>query len=322
MNKLAYMTAAMAALLFSACSSDGEEAASQEQTAAVTVALSLPDGMSSRAENGDGTKANDLYYTLYDVNKSAVTAYTGVKETNFFTNGSLQNTLTLQLVVGKTYYLAFWAQNADAPYTFDWSNATVSMNYEDGTPANAEARDAFFNWATVTMTGPETISVELYRPFAQVNIGTNDYNAAVAAGTTVTKTAIEITADTYATLNLLTGAASDPVAVKFGQTAMPTDDKGFPTQEDANAKAPDTGWTWLSMNYLLMNAVDATNSGGNEVIGKITLSTDQTEDKEYANIPVKRNYRTNIMGTLLTATAEFIVEIKPDFDTPDFDEVQ
>lgn len=322
MKKFAFMTAAMAAMLLSACSSSSEEAPAEEQSATVTIDLSLPSEMASRAVNGDGYKANDLYYTLYDYRKQPITAYTGVKIADFFTNGSLKNTLSLRLVVGKTYYLAFWAQNANAPYTFDWDNATVNMNYTDGTPANAEERDAFFNWASVTMTEAKTLSVQLYRPFAQVNIGTNDYKAAVAAGTTVAQSAITITADSYSTLNLLTGKASGETAVKFGLTALPSDDNGFPTSEPANAAAPDTDWTWLSMNYLLMDNEDATNSSGNELISKITFSTDQTDDKEYANIPVKRNYRTNIMGSLLTTSATFIVEIKPDFQTPDYDITQ
>ncbi len=322
MKKYRFMTTVMAAMLFAACSSHTEEGPVQEQEAILAIDIALPSDLGSRAVNGDGYKANDLYYTLYDADNKAVPAFTGVMKANFFTNGSLENTLTLRLVMGKTYHIAFWAQNANAPYTFDWDKAEVSMNYTDGTPANSEARDAFFNWATVTMNEAKNLSVELYRPFAQLNIGTNDYVAARAAGTTVTQTAITLSADTYTTLNLLTGKASGETAVKFGLADMPNDDNGFPTSEPANAEAPDTGWTWLSMNYLLMDNEDPTNSNGNELISKVTMSSDQTNDKEYANIPVKRNYRTNIMGSLLTTTATITVEIKPGFQTPDFDEKQ
>ena len=65
------------------------------------------------------------------------------------------------------------------------------------------------------------------------------------------------------------------------------------------------------MNYLLV-AADKTNvdiefsynNGGNYVY-------------EFPNVPVQRNYRTNIYGSILTSDVEVNVVIEPAFNEPD-----
>ena len=41
-------------------------------------------------------------------------------------------------------------------------------------------------------------------------------------------------------------------------------------------------------------------------------------NRSYSNVPVQRNFRTNIYGHILTDQADITVEIKPDFQTPDY----
>ncbi|MBQ7311466.1 MAG: hypothetical protein IJW88_08060, partial [Alistipes sp.] len=75
----------------------------------------------------------------------------------------------------------------------------------------------------------------------------------------------------------------------------------------------------LSMNYLLPGTVDA----------EYTFKGERSDNSEvvftgttYTNVPVKANYRTNILGKLLTASTEFTVTIEKDFFEPDKDIVQ
>ena len=41
-------------------------------------------------------------------------------------------------------------------------------------------------------------------------------------------------------------------------------------------------------------------------------------NRTFTNVPVQRNYRTNIYGSLLTNTADFNVVIAPEFNDPDY----
>jgi hypothetical protein len=66
------------------------------------------------------------------------------------------------------------------------------------------------------------------------------------------------------------------------------------------------------MNYLLVAADKATvdiefsyNNGGNYVF-------------DYTFVPVQRNYRTNIYGSILTSDVEVKVVIEPAFNDPDY----
>jgi hypothetical protein len=66
----------------------------------------------------------------------------------------------------------------DAPYTVTFAdeiaNAKMEVNYT-GIKSNDETLDAFYAVKQFTVNGAQTETVELRRPFAQLNIGTNDY---------------------------------------------------------------------------------------------------------------------------------------------------
>lgn len=144
-----------------------------------------------------------------------------------------------------------------------------------------------------------SISQELRRPFAQINIGTDDFDAAAAAGYTVSESTIGVA--TYKTLNLLSGEVSDPVTATFVKKPIPTEDSKF----SVNSK----DYKYLSMSYVLVPKDKET----------VDIAFDYTlTNRTFTNVPVQRNYRTNIYGSLLTNTADFNVEIVPRFNDPDY----
>ncbi len=287
---------AIASLLMLGTSCSSEEVAPVTSESAVTLSVTLPDGIQSRAF-GDGTTAQKLQMLVLD-GETALPVFTGADPTVLSTDINLTKQVTLRLAAGKTYKVVCWAAAEGAPYTFDPATRTVTANYE-GALTGDEKLDAFYAAQDITVTGNTTETVKLYRPFAQLNIGTNDLAAAKAAGFDA-KT-VKVTVPTYKSLNLVTGAveAGDPVAVPFGEGALPTGEN-----------FPKTGYEYLSMNYLLMSAdkqlvdLEFTVKAADGSIRTLPVSA----------VPVQRNYRTNIYGSLLTNSVNINVEIVPAFE--------
>ena len=199
----------------------------------------------------------------------------------------------------------FWADAADAPYTFDADNQTVSINYASVT-SNLENRDAFFaHEDALHVTGTINKTIQLKRPFAQLNIGATDYAAAETAAFKTASSAVKVNHVANA-INIRTGVATGDKTITFADAPVPDDSETFHvTGVDAD---------YLAMNYLLVN--DDKQLVDVEFTAKSTKG--ETITRSYANVPVQRNYRTNIYGNILTEEANFNIEIVPDFETPDY----
>lgn len=308
MKLLSYLTSAVTGmLLFSSCSSDEfiEQITSSDE-GNVSFSLQLPADLSTRAF-GDGYKATTLTFAVYESGVNPVKPIIVSQDEYVFTD--LHTTVNFRLANGKTYDIIFWADApveapAVNPYTFDPEKQTISVNYS-GVATNAEDRDAFFAAVRgLKVTGPVNETVTLYRPFAQINLGTTDLDeSTVKEAYPNLRSSLETTA--YQTLHLLTGAVSEPVGVVYNLASAP-DDEVFPKGVE---------YDYLSMNYLLVDAAKAI------VDCKYTFynAMDPVYTLTVSNVPVQRNYRTNIFGALLTSDAEFSIEIVPPFLKPDND---
>ena len=296
MKKSAFSLLVMAAsLAFTSCSSDDVFTPTGEGDVTVSFTAQLPGAPQGRAF-GDGTTATQLTYALYEVGENGDLTLIGEPDKSK-TFADLKTTVTLKLVNGKGYKVLFWADAAaGSPYSFDAASQTITADYT-GVVSNVEARDAFFAVKEIEkVTGPVSETVTLKRPFAQVNVGTDDLDAP-AVGDLDLKS--KLTTKAYTKLNLLTGEASDQTDVTFDFAAAPQGET-FPV----------TGYGYLSMNYLLVPAdkelIDMTftiNDGAKEM-----------KSLDIKNVPVQRNYRTNIYGSLLTSEFNYNVVIEP---TPD-----
>ena len=75
-----------------------------------------------------------------------------------------------------------------------------------------------------------------------------------------------------------------------------------------------TAWT-LTMDYVLTTkATESVSDSDKDVVDLnwvVKHGTNQITSMDFSNIPLKRNYRTNITGALLTNTATYNVEILP-----------
>ncbi len=293
---LSTFTIAAAALLVTSCNDEMDNGLKTGDEGTVTFTAQLPSEMGTRAF-ADGLTAKHLQYAVYEAGQSTPLPVFG-DETTVVGEAEMVNlkkSVTLKLTSGKSYDVIFWADaTTDSPYTFNPASQEVSVDYSK-VNNNSDNCDAFFKKETITVSGNQSVDVKLTRPFAQVNIGTDDFDAAKASGLEVTQT--EVVAKAFATLNLATGKVADEADRTFTMKAIPTASDGeFPVAG---------GYKYLSMDYLLVGADKATVD--------VAFNYGGPQSRTFTNVPVQRNYRTNIYGSLLTNTTDFNVVIEPAF---------
>ena len=287
------------AMIATSCQQEVDLGVNAGETATVSFNINAP---ASRAFS-DGTTATVLQYAVYDANGTELTALTKSLEKQNAETINISTTVNLQLVTGNTYAVIFWAAAPNAPYTVNFAEQTMTVDYSNAA-SNDENRDAFYKYHTFTVKGAQTETIELRRPFAQLNIGTNDYAAAASAGYTPETSSVTVK-NIYKTLNLNEGNVSNPVAVTFAENAIPTGET-FPV----------AGYDYLAMNYLLVDErvnieVEFSYKDAGAVQGE------ETKTRTVGSVPVERNHRTNLYGSILTSDVAINVIIKPEYETPD-----
>ena len=343
MKKTLFLAVAAVTALFSACSSD-ELASSANDSNVVNVSFSanFDQVMPTRSVSGesDGTAATKLYVAVYNADKQLIKAISHIGTEagglDFVTVSGKAATVNFQLVKGQTYNFVFWAQNPSATaLAFDAENKKVTINYDK---ANDETLDAFTAHVNdLTVTGAIQQSVTLKRPWAQVNFGATqaDVKAAHLAGIDIKKTKVTVN-NVFKTLNLLDGTVADPQTADFelalnaipaGQNQIAVDIDGSNTQNYGKLTVNATDYAYMGLNYLLVGGENDTQS-----LIKADLSlykegddTNPVNKLAFSNVPVQRNYRTNIVGNLLTSQVLFNITIDPMYDddiNPVFAEVK
>ena len=309
----------LAALTTAACQKeDFGDATPAGQEVDVTLDLLAP--QIGTKSYGDGTTAKTVYVHVYQqdthgnltyIQPAAEGASLKTPSQSLTLNG-LKATYSTRLVTGQTYTFVFWAQADNAPYTYNTATKTITVNYASAA-GNDESRDAFYNvLPNVKIEGAYTASVQLARPFAQLNFGAADYEEAKAAGLTVTKAMVTLT-HAATSLNLLDGTTAGDETVTFASAALPADPNAILT-------AGGKDYKYVAMDYVLVGKSAKTLS---DVTLTLTATGTQSTTPEftYSNVPLQANYRTNIVGNLFTSPAEVQIEITPGFETPDNDVV-
>ena len=303
MKSFKYLAAAALTLLAVGCNKEQVTEVPDGQMVDVTFTAALPGEMATKAL-GDGQTAKNLYVSVYE-NDAKKTHLGDLDKTATFTD--LKTQVKFSLVKGKTYNFVFWAQAEDAPYEVtDLKNIKVK-NYT--TDANDEKRDAFYaTRKELKVNGALTETIKLYRPFAQVNFATADYADAKKAGfnpavSSFTASEAATTFDTFAE------EGKDKVEVALTETEIPAD-----VLKTLDGKT----YTRLAMNYLIPVGKQG-ESHNIDVAATFKANNGEAVTVSAPNAPVQNNYRTNILGNLLTSQVIFNVEIVPIFNEPDND---
>ena len=292
MKKLFFGMLAIVAMIATSCQQETDLGVNAGETAAVSFNVGTP----TRAYS-DGQKAVNLQYHVYTEDGVLLANLSG---TATLEGGSAN--VKLDLSTGDTYNVFFWA-DAAGYYSVDREAKTVTVNYANAV-SNDENRDAFFAYHKIeNVQAGQVENVELKRPFAQLNIGTNDYEKMVNAGREIKYVQVATTA--YKTFLFAENEVADEVEVTYAYATLPE-----------NETFHVGGYKYMAMNYLLVGSTKSlvevkvnfsTNADGSNYNNQLTVGS----------VPVQRNYRTNIYGSLLTNNVDVNVDIKPGYDNDD-----
>lgn len=329
MNKKLFlgMFAAAGMLLATSCSNDELDVVQSGNEAQVTFSLAAEGGIATRAIS-DGTGADLLYYAIFDADRKLITTINGstaglLKKEDAFPNGSKEDNVEVTLAKGQEYTAVFWAQDKDCKaytVTAETDGLKVDVDYEGDN--NDETRDAFFKAETFKVTGNTEIDVVLKRPFAQINVGVTeaDWKAAVESGIEITESKVVIK-NAATSINLLDGTVSGEEEVTYDFATIPAKFATAETLEvDVNRDGTiqdDEKYKYLSMSYILTdNDAERTTLEADGL--QFTFSPENGEDIVFDEglhaVPVQRNWRTNILGKILTGDIQFNIEIDQRFD--------
>lgn len=309
---------AMASMLFAtSCSQDeliNESATSDFVNA--TFSIGTSDGIATRATIGNGTKADKVACAVYDKYGKELEELYKVVDVQ-----GMKATYEVRLAKGQAYRVAFFAYNsaANAYNVENLKNITVIGDQN----SNIENRDAFTNYVDVEAT-VDAINkdVTLYRPFAQLNLGVDDteWNDAVNAGVEVSKSKIVVT-NVYNQFSAYDNAiveGAQSMTMTFAMNEIPNESLEVDVNRDGIIGSDET-FHYLALNYLLVG--DAGSEKSLTDVEFVWENQDASKTNNptthFKNIPVQRNYRTNIIGKLLTNPATFNIVIDERFnDSP------
>ena len=298
MKKLIYLLLAMP-LLFTSCSKD--EKMASEETVQVSFSTELPKRIGTRAGTTD-LNVNKVVCAVFEDGEEIIT----LREVITIQEGE-DIVFAPRLIKGRTYDVVFWAMK-DKNYNV---NDMTAITRASETTAAESDFDAFTESVEVEVTGSKSETVTLKRPLAQLNLGVtlDDWNAVASEETFGMKpTKMIITLTGKDTFNALTGATTG-------------EDKEVTYTLDVSGEdlvAGDETYKNIAMCYVYPDA-------GQENIDITYTIYDQDdnvirEDVTIQNIPLENNYRTNVVGGLLTGTITYTITFEKDFNTTENNE--
>ena len=309
MKKCFLLMAGIILLVFAACQSDELANGGRNGEVAASFSVQLPgngnNAVTRAATAGDGTSVNRCIMEIY-LNDELYSRQIGAIQPDGLTAG-----FDVRLVTSQTYKFVFWADHVesvedeaiktDLHYnTADLRNISMQGDYNGSGKDNT--RDAFFASLEKLVTNAFSESVELTRPFGQLNIKTEDL---ASIPDNQKEAFVPVTAglsfkNLYTGFNAATGnLLGEPTAVAYNAASDVVDANGN-----------------LTVDYLF-----APNTAGGQHLVNMTLAVynaagGQITTKALNNIPVQRNYKTNVTGNLLTVDGKVNVMVTPAFSSP------
>ena len=297
MKKFLLMAVVAFGMLATACSKD--EVAQPVVGGEESIATFTVEAPVMATRYGEGTTATQLSWAVYDKTHNLL-----FQSTEAVVMSGLKATVKIPFVNGMAYNILFWAESENSPYSVKWAEKSVA--YKNASQlANDENYDAFFCYFTELgeVTGPVNEDVELKRPFAQLRIATNDTADAEKSGITVTDTKVTI-AKTYTAFDFVAGDVT-------GETSTVE----FAYNDNAKKAAGQIVVGGNTYDLLTVNYLFGYKGDKKLVDAKLTYKYGSNEvSADFSSVPIQQNYRTNIIGSLLTSEGKFNIEIEDGFD--------
>ena len=285
----------------------------------VTFEVSTGDLATKASAIADASNITVLHWELYGPDIRNASAPYG-EDTVIDTDRDKKFTVELRLVADQEYNIVFWAETAEGSKHYVTKDLRkVEINTYADESANDETRAAFFavhNFVTENGVSVKE-DVTLYRPFSQINLGATTYETSlnlvnggkVIVGTSeMTVNSIANAFNTLDGVGQVQGAFDGKVTFKAAATPNKTAD-----QDQKLLTVNGEDYFWIGMNYLIVEGnTDAVNVD-------VKLATNMGEvNHSIGNVPIKENYRTNILGDFLTTGAKFDIVVDETFESPDY----
>ena len=310
MKKIMLFASALAGLFFAAsCQQENLEPVMSGNT--VTYTIKVPETVATKALGDNIDAVTELHYEVYRTAGERVTYFTGEDHLLYHETATLRNgeaTINLELINDQNFTILFWAQVPENGI-YDPTDLTKVSVMQEAT-ANQEKYAAFSNvdhivWGDDNLVGRE---VELKRAISQLNIattpasltGVNDrFNNAITLKTSnVTVTGLSTSFDVA---NQEAGEISNAAFV-FADYAVPTNPE---TLNPETLEVNDDEYVYVAMNYVGF----AKKAGSTVKVAYEFTTSEGTIDNVIDNVPVKANYRTNIIGNLVTVNSDYTITL-------------
>lgn len=281
-------------LLFTSCQND--EQAVSEETVQVSFTAGLPQQMGTRASS---TPSVDKLYCAVFENGVEITA---LRETIDIVDDQ-DLVFAPRLIRGRTYDIAFWASKDGA---YNVTNMK-SIYRNQGVPE--EKFDAFTACTSITVNGNASQSITLYRPLAQLNLGVTqedwDGVANLATFNMIPKY-ITLTIDEGKdTFNALQGVATG-------------NDRNLTynlTVSGAGFSCKGNTYKNIAMCYVLAESEKQTINVSYSIYDEDGDAIQ--ENASIIHVPLQQNYKTNVVGGLLTGNITYSISFDDVFQTDD-----
>ena len=313
MKKILLFASALAGLfLAGSCQRENLEPQADKQ---VTFTIEAPAAMQTKAI-ADGLNVDELIYEVWITGQSqnvtdlsgATRLYQAKTDKKTVAAGKVSFKITLDLVNDQNFTVLFWAQKKgiNVYNTANLTGVTYTNTAANAYSANDNQLDAFYGKAFVSDGQTATPTVTLKRPFAQVNLCTlnnkdaaqtsDNYNISLVSS----KMALVKVPTVF---NVATSAATEEKPMEFAANTVPSGDDKMIT---VNGKE----YFYAGMNYVF--------AGSNitltyDIQTKLNGTVDANINNTIQNVPLKENYRTNIVGNLLTSKVDYEIIVDAEF---------
>ena len=241
--------------------------------------------------DGAGANVDRCKVAVYMLTSDSSTPYKIYDKPEVNKHNNLSYSFTVNLLVQQTYQIVVWVDKAGL-YDVNDKLTSVTRNSGDVT-CNSDAYDAFYASVPFVHGIDMVTTIVAKRPFAQLNLITQDLDHAAQP------TEISLTYASPQSFNPLTAT----VGTEMTSVTYKADRPYYSSTEGTEHT--------LAMNYVFAAAETQTIL---PTVKLTALKGSTTVETQIANVPVQQNYRTNIIGKLLTTSGTTSLNLTSTFE--------
>lgn len=304
----------MTSVVLAASCSKTMEVISSDSEVCVTYDVALAEAFATKAATV--SYADNLFWAVYlteEVPSVEMDPYSGKTRmlscgSCSFENGQAQP--SLKFIRNKNHVVIFWAQHGNETsgrYALNCGDLR-KISYKSQTmTCNNSASEAYYGVDfVVNANGKASKSIELKRPVAQVKVGTTAESLKIGDKKMTLKTSSILIRNAPTTFSPISGKVSGSADLTFSPYEPQKENNG----EYVKFTSSGESYVQMAMGYLLASPDESAN-----YIVDFNVTTDPGNEIAHtvSNVPLRGNFRTNIVGNLLTASATYTVTFDDEF---------